>query len=41
MNGHHVSARTVLWIVVLSAVVILVFAAIDLFGAPQTHLGAR
>ncbi len=40
MNGHHVSVRTVLWLMVAVVGVIAAFAAIDMFGGgPQTHLG--
>lgn len=40
MNGHHVSWKTLLWLFVASAVIIIGFAAIDLVGGrAQTHLG--
>lgn len=39
MNGHHVSAKTVFWLMLVVAAVIAAFAAIDLFGGgQQTHL---
>lgn len=40
MNGHHVSVRTVFWLIVAVVGVIAAFAAIDMFGGgAQTHLG--
>lgn len=40
MNGHHVSLRTVMIMLGIVALVVAVFAAVDLFGGgAQTHLG--
>jgi hypothetical protein len=40
MNDHHVSAGTILWLLLAVVGVIVAFAAIDLFGGgAQTHLG--
>lgn len=40
MNGHHVGWKTVFWVFFAVVVIIVGFAAIDLFGGgAQTHLG--